>query len=116
MSKRNYTPLFAIIILLLATASGLHNIQTQSIWFDEGWSAYSAIQPTIQAAIDSDKTNPPLYYVIINLAARGLGDSEFALRWVSLMFGLLAIALVYQLGKQLFNASAGLMAALLTGF
>ncbi len=112
MRIRNDSLLFVIIILLVATASRLYQIQTQSIWFDEGWSAYAAIQPTIQAAIDSDKTNPPLYYVIVNIAARGLGDSEFALRWVSLAFGLIGIALAYQVGKTLFNRRAGVMAAL----
>ncbi len=116
MPKRHYTRLFVIIIFLLVTAVRLYHIQAQSIWFDEGWTAYSAIQPNIQAAIDSDKTNPPLYYVIVNLAAQGFGDSEFALRWVSLAFGLLAIALAYQLGKQLFDTRAGLMAALLMAF
>src|SRR6185369_17292634 len=116
MPKRNYTLASLIIILLMAIAVRLYHIQTQSIWFDEGWSAYSAIQPNLQAAIDSDKTNPPLYYVIINIAAHGFGDSEFALRWVSLAFGLLAVALAYQLGKQLFNPRAGLMAALLMAF
>ncbi len=116
MLKRNNVHEYVIIVLLLATAFRLYQIQTQSIWFDEGWSAYSAIQPDLQAAIDSDKTNPPLYYVIVNIAARGFGDSEFALRWISLAFGLVGIALAYQLGKKLFNANAGLMAAFLTAF
>ncbi len=113
MLKRNNKQKIVIIILFLAAAVGVYHIQTQSIWFDEGWSAYSAIQPNLQSAIDSDKTNPPLYYIIVNITAHGFGDSEFALRWVSLAFGLLGIALAFQLGKQLFNARAGLMAALL---
>lgn len=114
MRVRNNTPVFVIMVLLLAAATRLYPIQSQSIWFDEGWSAYAAIQPTVQTAIDSDKTNPPLYYVIVNLAARGFGDSEFALRWVSLAFGLLTTALAYQLGQQLFGGRAGAMAALLS--
>jgi uncharacterized membrane protein len=116
MLKRNYNLSLTIIILFLASAVRIYLIETQSIWFDEGWSAYSANQPDLLAAADSDKTNPPLYYVIINIAARGFGDSELALRWVSLAFGLLGIALAYQLGKQLFNTRAGLMAAFLSAF
>ncbi len=116
MVNRNKVSLFVIIVLVLAAAVRFYQIQAQSIWFDEGWSAYSAIQPHLQAAIDSDKTNPPLYYIIVNIAAHGLGDSEFSLRWVSLAFGLLDIALAYQLGKQLFHVRAGIMAALLTAF
>ncbi|MBI1276884.1 MAG: hypothetical protein GC179_02020 [Anaerolineaceae bacterium] len=116
MLKRNNNQKTVISFLLLAAALRFYHIQTQSIWFDEGWSAYAAVQPGIQAAIDSDKTNPPLYYVIVNIAARGFGDSEFALRWVSLAFGLLGIAVAYRLGKHLFDARAGLMAALLMTF
>lgn len=116
MVNRNKIPLIVILVFLLAATVRLYQIQAQSIWFDEGWSAYSAVQSGLQAAADSDKTNPPLYYMIVNIAAHGLGDSEFALRWVSLAFGLLDIALAYQLGKQLFNIRAGLMAALLTAF
>lgn len=113
MRIRNNISYFVIVILLAAFAAGLYTIETQSIWFDEGWSAYSAIQLTLQAAIDSDKTNPPLYYVIVNIAARGFGDSEFSLRWVSLAFGVLAVALAYALGRQVFNPRAGAAAALL---
>jgi uncharacterized membrane protein len=116
MPKRNYTLPLLIVILLIAAAVRFFHIESQSIWFDEGWSAYAAVQPNLQAAIDSDKTNPPLYYGIVNIAAHGFGDSEFSLRWVSLAFGLIASTLAYQLGKQLFNPQAGVMAALLMAF
>ncbi|MCA0457745.1 MAG: glycosyltransferase family 39 protein [Chloroflexi bacterium] len=113
MRVRNNIPYFVIIILLIVFAVGLYHIQSQSIWFDEGWSAYSAIQPTLQSAINSDKTNPPLYYVIVHIVARGIGDSELALRWVSLAFGMAAVSLAYQLARRLFTPHAGLLAALL---
>lgn len=88
------------VLLLLATATRLLDIQTQSIWFDEGWSAYAAEQPSLLAAWNADATNPPLYYVILNVGARFFGTSELALRYVSLLFGLLTIPLVYQLARQ----------------
>jgi hypothetical protein len=94
----------------------LYHIQSQSIWFDEGWSAYAAIQPTLQTAVGADPTNPPLYYVLLNLSAHAVGDSEFALRWFSTAFGLLVIALSYRLARQLFTEQAAIYAAFLTAF
>jgi len=103
-------------LLLLATAARLYRLGDQSIWFDEGWSAYAAVQPALSAVIDADPTNPPLYYVLLNLAARGFGDTEFALRYVSLLLGVLAIPLSYQLGRRLFSSCAGVGAAFLVAF
>src|SRR5690606_22495962 len=100
-------------ILLLATSARLFQIQTQSLWFDEGWSAYAANQPTLIDAANADATNPPLYYVLLNISARFLGDSEFSLRLFSLFCGLLVIALSYRFAKYLFGGRAGLFAALL---
>jgi 4-amino-4-deoxy-L-arabinose transferase-like glycosyltransferase len=116
MSARKYPSIALIAILILATGARLYYIQSQSVWFDEGWSAYAANQPTLPAALQADPTNPPLYYGLLNLFARGFGDSTLALRWVSTLLGLLLIPLAYQLGKRLFNQRAGVMAAFLTAF
>lgn len=102
-----------VAILLMATAVRLFRIETQSIWFDEGWSAYAASQTSLLAAAQADLTNPPLYYMILHIAASVFGLSEFALRWVSTLFGLLTIALVYRLAALLFGRWAGGYAALL---
>lgn len=102
------------VILLLAAAARLYGIQSQSLWFDEGWSAYAAAQPSVIDAANADATNPPLYYVVLNVSAAFLGTSEFSLRLFSLFFGLLTIALSFRLGKLLFGERAGVYAALLT--
>ncbi len=100
-----------LLILLAALALRLFHLQTQSLWFDEGWSAYAAGQPTLAAAADADATNPPLYYVALNVFVHGLGDSVFALRLFSTFAGLLVIALTYQLARRSFGRRAGLFAA-----
>ena len=86
-------------LLLLAAAIRLQGITGQSLWFDEGWSAHAAIQPTLAQAVRADETNPPLYYLLLNLGARFLGDSEFSLRWPSALMTLLLNALVWQLAR-----------------
>ncbi|MBZ0278780.1 MAG: glycosyltransferase family 39 protein, partial [Anaerolineae bacterium] len=105
-----------VVILLLAAVPRAANITRQSIWFDEGWSAYAANRPTITDAIAADPTNPPLYYMLINVFVKGTGDSELALRWFSLLLGLLGIALAYQLARRLFGIRAGWWAAWLVAF
>jgi hypothetical protein len=100
-------------LLLVAAAIRFYQLPTQSIWFDEGWSAYAALQPDVLAAAAADSTNPPLYYMSLNLAVRYLGASEFALRWVSSAFGLVGIALGVQLARQCFGAGAMIWAGFL---
>jgi len=43
-------------LLFWLTVSGM---DADSLWFDEGWSAYAAIEPTLWDAIQFDQTNPP---------------------------------------------------------
>ena len=105
-----------IILLLLGTALRLYHLQAQSIWFDEGWSAYAAVQPTLRAAVEADATNPPLYYALLNVTTRAFGDSALSLRYFSLLFGLLTIALAEKFGRRLFTPNAGLGAAFLVTF
>jgi 4-amino-4-deoxy-L-arabinose transferase-like glycosyltransferase len=116
MARTHRTLWLLVAILLLAAAARLFQIEAQSIWFDEGWSAYAAAQPTLIDAFNADLTNPPLYYLLLNLFAGAAGTSEFALRWFSALFGLLAIPLSAVLARRLFPAyrqSAALFAGLL---
>ncbi len=110
---RNRRLFLVVVLVLLAAALRLFHLSTQSIWFDEGWSAYAAQQPTLSAAAQADLTNPPLYYVLLNAAAHCFGTTEFALRIVSLLLGLLIIPLVYRLARAAAGERAGRYAALL---
>ncbi len=92
--------LLAALLLLLASALRLQRIAAQSLWFDEGWSAWAAIQPTLAQALLADTTNPPLYYLLLNISTGFLGDSEFSLRLPSLLAILLLIALTWQLALR----------------
>lgn len=85
--------LVLLVPILLALALGLHRIETQSIWFDEGYSWHAAVQSTVTDAANADATNPPLYYALLHGFVRGVGDSEFGLRIFSLLIGLPVIPL-----------------------
>ena len=102
--------LLAAAILLLANAIRLHQIDSQSLWFDEGWSAWAAIQPTLAEALVADETNPPLHYVLLNVSTRFLGDSEFSLRLPSLWLALIAIALTWCVARRCFGERSAWLA------
>jgi 4-amino-4-deoxy-L-arabinose transferase-like glycosyltransferase/membrane-associated phospholipid phosphatase len=58
---------------------------------------------------------PPLSYWLMAASMGLLGDSEFAGRLPSALMGLAAMGLTFQLGRRLYSASAGLLAALILG-
>jgi hypothetical protein len=102
MDKRLKTQIWWMVAaLLLAAGVRLYALDAQSIWFDEGWSAHAAMQPTLIDAANADATNPPLYYTLVHVGARFFGTSEFGLRFVSVVFGLLALAVTYRLGHAI---------------
>ena len=54
---------------------------------------------------------PPFYYAILNLWADIFGKSEWALRLPSALFSGLTVFVVYQIGKELFSKTVGVIAA-----
>jgi mannosyltransferase len=60
--------------------------------------------------------HPPLYYWLLHYWVALFGTSEVAVRSLSVLFGALAIPVIYLLGRRLFNEEAGLLAALILAF
>lgn len=103
-----------VLVLLLASATRLHQLDTRSLWEDEGWTLVLAQGPTIPDIVQrmAFDQHPPLYFVFIHLWRGATGNTEFALRMLSVLTGIIAVAGIYQLGRHLFNPLSGLMAAL----
>ncbi|TVR20622.1 MAG: hypothetical protein EA396_10170 [Anaerolineaceae bacterium] len=90
----------ALAVLLLAAVLRLYNITEQSIWFDEAFAWNIIIQDDMFPRISTD-THPPLYYIVLRGWAALAGDSPLALRYLSALVGLMSVALVYQIGREL---------------
>lgn len=113
LHNRNlYLPL-TTLLLLLAAGVRLHQLDGQSLWFDEGWSAYAATRPTLWAAATADATNPPLYYTLLHSVVLLIGQHIFSMRWFSFAFGILAVALTARLARRVSGGTAMLVAVLL---
>src|SRR5205085_11298521 len=83
------------LLLLLCFAAyilRLFHLDAQSLWYDEGFSAWLSAMPldqiTARTAVD---IHPPLYYYLLHFWIGLMGQSEFALRFLSLAPGVLLV-------------------------
>ncbi|RLC82971.1 MAG: hypothetical protein DRI61_00745 [Chloroflexi bacterium] len=109
--------LLIALFLWMAFALRLYRLDAQSLWADEGNSAAMALRDLPSIALHSAADiHPPLYYWILRLWAGLLGISEWALRSLSAFIGLLLVAVVYALGKELLGEKVAVGAMLLAAF
>jgi len=114
LGGRSLSLIWLIFILWLAFGLRLYHLGGPSIWYDEGWSVHYAAQGL--AAVTSISTtmdHPPFYYYLLSLWMRAAGQSEFGLRFLSLLADMATIALAVRLGRTLFKPSVGILAGLL---
>ena len=110
----------ALLLTLVAAVLRSLDMQGRSMWPDEGIT-YLRIAPSLtdilrnvvyilgKPVID---TQPPAYFVLLKGWGALGGDSEFSLKWLTVLLGVLVVPLTYALGRKLFNARVGLVAAL----
>ncbi len=104
-----------VLVLALAWALRIHNVEVRSLWADEGWTVLLSAGPRLTDVVQTmaDDQHPPLFFVLFRLWRNTTGDSEFAMRTFSVLVGLVAVASIYQLGRALFDAPTGALAALI---
>jgi mannosyltransferase len=102
-----------VAILLLGWGLALARLGERSLWADEGATAYQALHtPDLATALDLHKEYHVLH-LVTTMAVVRWSQSEFALRLPSAMAVVVALPLVYVIGRQLLSHAAGLVAALL---
>jgi mannosyltransferase len=110
--------LYTVGLLLVVSAAvvlRLLFLDQDSFWWDElasvvfsgaDWQAFWKWE------LQSESLNLVLYYLILRFWLF-LGESEFAVRSLSVIFGVFTVTVVFSLGKRLFDARTGLIAALI---
>jgi mannosyltransferase len=89
-------------ILLFAFVLRVYRLEAQSIWWDEGHSIQMASAPLAQIpTLPGMDVHPPGYFVLLHQWMAIAGRSEFALRYLSLAFSLLTLALLMRFGRAL---------------
>ncbi len=105
--------LLALLVIGLGFALRVRPIREFWNSADEGIYYHAAHAPpeTLQTLI-AVNTHPPLYYYLLRFISAD-GAEFFWLRVPALLFGTLAIAAIYRVGRRLNGARCGLIAALL---
>ncbi|MBM4429244.1 MAG: hypothetical protein FJ026_02705 [Chloroflexi bacterium] len=113
-----------LLALIIGVGAGfrLYNLDTFSIWRDEAQTIFLArhsFPAGILRALMHADVSPPFYYFLLHFWDAVFG-SDWGLRFLSVLFGLLAMPSVYAVGRRIFavrpaqagDAEVGLLAAL----
>ncbi len=112
--KINYIYLGVFLSLLLGLMARLIYLGRVSLDFDEAYTIVVAMRPFKQIILGTAEDGyPPLYYLLMHLWIK-LGIKDYLVRSSSLLFGLGTIALVYIVGKNIFEERTAILAALFT--
>jgi mannosyltransferase len=102
-----------VALMLVGLGLRLLRLGDKSVWWDEGLAAWAARQSLADIARwTAADVHPPLYFWLLHYWRLLSGDSEFGLRLLSVMFGLLTIPAAYLLGRRINGRFTGLLAAL----
>src|SRR3989344_1248716 len=115
MKTKKVELILLILILFLGTFLRFIYIDKQSLWIDEV-GTYELIMKDSLPLIMKDIAiilDSPFYYIFPKISLYFFGKNEFAMRFPSVLFGILSIFMIYKLGKYLFNKNVGLISALI---
>lgn len=98
---------FVVVGLIIFAVLSLVTIANSSIWFDEAFGAYMIKYNFVDIArYTATDVHPPLFYWLLKSWSLIFGNSELALRSMSVFFGGIAIIFGYLLTNKLFNRTA----------
>lgn len=110
--KDNRIVLLFTIIFILALVLRVIGLDRHELWIDEAYSvilAQGSLHELLSGLVND--AHPPLYYLILGLWMKLFGSGEFAIRFFSLIQGLLLIIILYRVGSSFFSPLVGLVAA-----
>ncbi len=102
-------------LLLLGVGIRLWALGDPSLWLDEGFTHYVSSKPfqELLRYTSIGENHPPLYYLALHLWMMVAGQSEYAMRYLSVWAGVAAVALTLSLGHRLVGFWPGVAAAAL---
>jgi len=93
----------------------MYDLGEESLWLDEGIALRLARAKPIVVTIERAFNNhPPVYFLTLHYWVKLFGDSLLYARFLSVIFGVLTIIMLYILGRLLFNERVGLLSAFLS--
>jgi uncharacterized membrane protein len=115
-TKKKHT-LLILGILLLAFFIRVYNLSEESVWKDEALNVMTASKETIPDLIRNlivVQSHPPLFTLILHYWGNLFGFSEFSIRFVSVLFGIGIVLMVYLVSKEMFDKRTAILAMILS--
>jgi mannosyltransferase len=119
--------IFLLLLILTGAFLRFYHLDYNSLWYDEAFTLFASnhsLQGIWDIAANNSKEladvvltgefNPPLFYYLEHFMLV-FGQSEFVLRFIPALIGVLTIPVFYYIGKEFSDEDVGIvMAALLT--
>jgi hypothetical protein len=103
-----------LAIIALAFFLQTFSLARPSLWHDEGISVYIASKGVREILRETGATDhPPLYFLLLHFWLGLAGKSEFSVRFFSVFWGVISIALLYPLGLRIFGVGNAQLAMFL---
>jgi uncharacterized membrane protein len=113
---RSYWPLVILAgITVVAFILRAYRIDFQSVWYDELFSlSVSRLPfPDMNRMLIQDLVHPPFHYYLMHWWFQVFGFGSLQARMLSLIPGVLAVLMIYELARYLFGRTTGLLSAFL---
>jgi mannosyltransferase len=116
---RGWVRWLLLVLLLAAFALRLYELTRQDIWWDEARNIDVALRPLLQVATAPElDIHPPVYFWLLHFWTQltGIAPGQepisvaFATRFLSVIAGVIGVALLYPLAERAGGALAGLCA------
>jgi mannosyltransferase len=111
-------PWLVIVITVIGGWLRLFLLDDKGLWLDETfsiWMARHGVVNMLQWIVRIDQ-HPPLYYLLLHYWIALNGDTPYAVRLLSALFGTGTIPIIYLIGKRISGAVTGLAAAVFLAF
>jgi 4-amino-4-deoxy-L-arabinose transferase-like glycosyltransferase len=104
-------------MVCLSFAMRVYRLDASGFWFDEAASYFIAskgVLNIVEYVRQAPGEHPPTYYLLLSLWMPLAGTSEFAIRFVSVWFGVLFVVLFYRFARHHFDTRLTLVATTLS--
>lgn len=112
MTVANKAHVIALLCCLIAFLLSAWALDARSLWGDEAFSVWASKQDAIKLIAGLD-AQPPLYHLALGVARALFGESVFAIRFISVMCGVLLVAIGANIGQRIGGVYVSILTALL---
>jgi mannosyltransferase len=104
-----------VILALLAFGLRVYRLDHQPLRGDESFTIQFSAHGLdwLLPNIANVEPNPPLYYLVLHYWMIVLGQSELVTRFLSLLFGVVSVPVIFKLGRSMHRPDVGVLAAFL---